>query len=83
MPLCCAGCVNNAHPNKQAKFKEEIMNNLTDSDYQIPENEWVTRTTDNVEVAICPNCGAINHINQNWYGSIRGLIFCWKCGKEL
>jgi len=35
------------------------------------------------DVIFCPNCGAVNRINLNWYGSIQGLIFCWKCGEEL
>ena len=35
------------------------------------------------EVIFCPYCGAMNRIELDWCGSIKGLIFCDKCGGEL
>lgn len=35
------------------------------------------------EITFCPYCRTTNHINLDWCGSIKGLIFCSFCGGEL
>jgi len=35
------------------------------------------------EIIFCPYCGAMNRINLNWYGNIKPLTFCDRCGREL
>ena len=56
-----------------------------DTGYRITEDELMrTRTTDNTDILIiCPYCGTENYIVLNWHGAIQGLLFCWKCGKEI
>lgn len=55
---------------------------FTGINYEIPV-DYEYRSTENNNVIFCPNCGAVNHINPNWYGSIQSLIFCVICGKEI
>lgn len=58
--------------------------NFISTGYQISEEEFIQiSTSDNCNTINCPNCGAINRIVLNWYGSIQGLKFCWQCGKEI
>ena len=52
----------------------------TGTDYIIP-NDYEKYNSS--KIIFCPNCGAMNRISLDWYGSIQGIIFCDKCGREI
>ena len=57
---------------------------FTGTNYTTPEERCYEQVTVNYfQVIFCPNCGAMNRISLDWCGSIQGLIFCDKCGKEI
>ena len=35
------------------------------------------------EIRFCPYCGHMNYLNLEWYGNIKGLVFCDRCGGEI
>jgi len=35
------------------------------------------------KIIFCPYCGTMNYVKLNWYGSIKGLMFCDRCGGEI
>ena len=49
--------------------------------YDMPDNYY--EQMNSFDVKFCPNCRAMNYIKIDWCGSIRGLTFCVKCGKEI
>ena len=35
------------------------------------------------EVMFCPYCGAMNYLDLDWCGSIKGLVYCEICGAQI
>jgi len=51
------------------------MSDITDTAYQIPEDEMMGISTSNSSnIIFCPFCGESNYIS---------FKFCWQCGKEI
>ena len=57
------------------------MSDTTTTGHGIPDNYY--ERMNSYDVKFCPNCGAMNYIKLDWCGSIKGLLFCSVCGKEL
>ena len=51
-----------------------------DTNTIIPDNY---EDMNSYQIIFCPYCGFMNHINIDLCGSIKGLIFCDKCGGEI